>query len=122
MSNPLMDTIQRLEEGHISELIAVQEQLAQSLGVDPSLILHNPPTDGLSDELRLRDSLTVVLKSHGDTKIHVVKVVREALGVDLATAKEVVERCGVLVSDYPRDEALRLVEQLREVGATCELQ
>ena len=117
MSDSVSSIVKSIQNLSVSELVALNEDLAQSLGVDTDQIQHSPSPGDTSGS----DSLTVVLKSYGDTKIGVIKVVREALGVDLHTAKDVVERCGVLVSNYPREEALQLVERLTEAGASCEL-
>ena len=117
MSDSVSNIVKTIQNLSVSELVSLTGELSQSLGVDTELLQHDSGPGDLSG----RDSFTVVLRSYGDSKLSVIKIVRETLGVDLHTAKDVVEACGVLVANYPREETLRLVEQLREVGATCEL-
>ena len=117
MSDSVSNIVKSIQNLSVSELVAHNEELAQSLGVDSDQLQHDSAPGDTSGS----DSLTVVLRSYGDSKIGVIKVVRETLGVDLHTAKDVVDACGVLVSNYPREEALQLVKQLMEAGATCEL-
>ena len=117
MSDSVSNIVKSIQNLSVSELVALDGELARPLGVNPNELQHDSDPGDLSG----RDSFTVVLRSCGDSKIGVIKVVREALGVDLHTAKDVVDACGVLVSNYPREEALKLVEQLMEAGATCEL-
>ena len=122
MSSHVHDLVETVQNLPVSELVALQEELAQSLGIDPDLIQHNPAPDGAAEDLSARDSFNVVLRSYGENKLSVIKVVREALGVDLHTAKDVVEHGGVIAANVRRDEAEQLAEQLKEAGATCELQ
>jgi large subunit ribosomal protein L7/L12 len=122
MSSHVHDLVETVQNLPVSELVALQEELAQSLGIDPDLIQHNPAPDGAAEDLSARDSFNVVLKSYGENKLSVIKVVREARGVDLHTAKEIVEQGGVIAANVRRDEAEQLAEQLKEAGATCELQ
>ena len=132
MSDSVSNIVKTIQNLSVSELVSLTGELSQSLGVDTELLQHDSGAGDLSGrdplqhdsgpgDLSGRDSFTVVLRSYGDSKLSVIKIVRETLGVDLHTAKDVVEACGVLVANYPREETLRLVEQLREVGATCEL-
>ena len=117
MSDSVSNIVKSIQNLSVSDLVALDGELSQSLGVAPNQLQQNPPPGDTS----VSDSLTVVLRSYGDSKIGVIKVVRETLGVDLHTAKDVVDACGVLVSNYPREEALQLAKQLMEAGATCEL-
>ena len=117
MSDSASNIVKNIQNLSVSELAELVGEAEPASSVDPDPLQHDSGPRDLSG----RDSFTVMLKSYGDSKLSVIKIVRETLGVDLHTAKDVVEACGVLVANYPREETLRLVEQLREVGATCEL-
>ena len=61
----------------------------------------------------------VVLKSIGANKIAVIKAVREATGLGLVEAKNLVEKLGTVKEAVAKDEAAKMVEKLKEAGATA---
>ena len=63
----------------------------------------------------------VVLKSFGDAKINVIKVVKEVTGLGLADAKKAVEALGTLKEAMPKADAEAFVAKLKEAGADAEL-
>ena len=64
----------------------------------------------------------VVLKEVGSEKIKVIKVVREVTGLGLKEAKEVVDNAPkALKEGIAKEEAEKIVEALKAVGATAEL-
>ena len=65
------------------------------------------------------DAMNVELTEAGAQKIAVIKVVKEALGLDLKSAKELVEKAPVIIKDNAKsDEAEALKTKLTEAGAT----
>ena len=69
-----------------------------------------------------KTSFDVVLESAGDKKIQVIKVVREATGLGLKEAKELVDGCPKPVKEgVSKDDAEALKTQLEEAGGTVEL-
>jgi large subunit ribosomal protein L7/L12 len=68
-----------------------------------------------------KDAYNVVLKAIGPNKIEIIKTVREATGLGLADAKNLVENMGVIKSGLSWEEAENLAEELREGGAEVEL-
>ncbi|QOV92311.1 50S ribosomal protein L7/L12 [Humisphaera borealis] len=64
----------------------------------------------------------VVLKSVGDNKIPVIKVVREATGLGLKDAKDLVEGAPKVVKEaLPKADAEALKKKLEEQGGIVEL-
>jgi large subunit ribosomal protein L7/L12 len=64
----------------------------------------------------------VILKSAGAEKIKVIKAVREATGLGLKEAKEIVDGAPKAIKEgVPKDEADALVAKLTEVGAEVEV-
>lgn len=64
----------------------------------------------------------VVLKSDGGQKIKVIKVVREATGLGLKEAKELVDKPGQAIKQgLSKEDADALAEKLKEAGAEVEL-
>jgi large subunit ribosomal protein L7/L12 len=67
----------------------------------------------------------VALKSFGEKKIAVIKVVRSLTGLGLKEAKELVEKAGtpegVVKEGVSKEEAEDIKKQLEEAGAEVEL-
>ena len=64
----------------------------------------------------------VILKSAGAAKLGVIKVVKEALGLGLKEAKELVDKAPATVKEkISKAEAEQLKETLEEAGATVEV-
>ena len=72
-----------------------------------------------------KTTFDVVLKAVGDKKIQVIKVVREATGLGLKEAKQLVDDSAVapkaVKENLTKDEAEELKKKLEESGATIEL-
>ena len=70
-----------------------------------------------------KTSFNVVLKEAGDQKIKVIKVVRDATGLGLKEAKELVDGAPKTVKEgVSKEEAEDLKAKFTEVGAVIELQ
>ena len=64
----------------------------------------------------------VVLESFGEKKLDVIKAVKEALGLGLKDAKDLVEAAPKAIKEgAPKEEAEALKAKLKEVGATVTL-
>jgi large subunit ribosomal protein L7/L12 len=69
-----------------------------------------------------KTTFDVVLKSSGDKKIQVIKVVRAATGLGLKEAKDLVEGAPKTVKEnLEKADAEKLKKELEEQGATVEL-
>lgn len=69
-----------------------------------------------------KTEFNVVLKDSGATKIAVIKVVKEATGLGLKEAKDMVDGAPATIKEaMPKDAAEKLVEDLKAAGATAEL-
>jgi large subunit ribosomal protein L7/L12 len=69
-----------------------------------------------------KDEFTVVMKTVGDKKIQVIKVVREVTGLGLKEAKDLVEGAPKPVkTGVSKDEAASIKAKLEENGATAEI-
>ena len=64
----------------------------------------------------------VILKSAGESKVPVIKVVREITGLGLKEAKDLVDHCPAMVKEgISREKAEEIASKLEEVGAEVEL-
>jgi large subunit ribosomal protein L7/L12 len=70
-----------------------------------------------------KTEFNVVLKEVGDSKLNVIKVVREITGLGIKEAKELVDAAPKPVKEkVPKAEADDLLKKLQEAGAVAELQ
>jgi large subunit ribosomal protein L7/L12 len=64
---------------------------------------------------------SVILKSGGEKKIQVIKVVRELTSLGLKEAKELVDNGGTIKDGVPKAEANEMKKKLEDQGGTVEL-
>ncbi len=69
-----------------------------------------------------KTEFNIVLKDAGDKKIDVIKVVRAFTGLGLVEAKQAVEKGGVLKENVAKEEAEKIVADLKAAGATAALE
>ncbi len=71
----------------------------------------------------VKTEFTVVLKTAGDKKINVIKIVREITNLGLKEAKDLVDSAPKPVKEkVSKDEAESIKAKFEEMGATVELQ
>lgn len=64
----------------------------------------------------------VILKEAGASKLGVIKVVRAATGLGLKDAKDLVDNCPKTLKEaISKEDAEKLVAELKEAGATAEI-
>jgi len=69
-----------------------------------------------------KTEFSVVLKSFGENKVNVIKVVRAVTGLGLKDAKDLVEAAPKPVKEgVSKDEAQKMKKELEEAGATVEV-
>ncbi len=66
-----------------------------------------------------KTEFNIVLKEVGGNKIGVIKVVKDVLGLGLVEAKNAVEKGGVIKEAVAKEEADKIIEKLKEAGATA---
>lgn len=80
-----------------------------------------PQAEAKAEEIK--SEFTLVLKSAGDKKINVIKIVREITSLGLKEAKDLVNGAPKPVKEgLAKDEAETLKKKFEEVGAQVELQ
>jgi large subunit ribosomal protein L7/L12 len=69
-----------------------------------------------------KEDFNVVLKTAGEKKIQVIKVVRELTGLGLKEAKDLVDGAPKAVKEgVPKDQAEDMKKKIEEAGGTVEL-
>ena len=113
------DMIEEIKKMTVVELADLVKAIEEEFGV--SAVAAAAPAAGAAAEEKT--SFNVVLKEAGDQKIKVIKVVRDATGLGLKEAKELVDGAPKTVKEnVSKDEAEELKAKFTEVGAVIELQ
>ena len=106
----------------VNELATV---LKDEYGIEPAaaaVAVAAAPAAGEAAAAEEKTSFDVVLKSAGAAKLQVVKAVKEACGLGLKEAKELVDGAPSTVKEgLPKAEAEALKKTLEAVGAVVEL-
>ena len=76
---------------------------------------------GAAAAVEEQTDFTVVLKTGGEKKIQVIKVVRELTSLGLKEAKDLVDNGGTIKEGVPKAEANEMKKKLEDQGATVEL-
>lgn len=118
--------IEAIEKMSVLELAELVKELEDKFGVSaaaPVAVAAAPAAGGGGGEAaEEKTEFDVVLKGAGAEKIKVIKVVREVTGLGLKEAKELVDGAPNTVKEaMPKEDAEKLVEQLKEVGADVEM-
>ncbi|MEX0655248.1 MAG: 50S ribosomal protein L7/L12 [Phycisphaeraceae bacterium] len=107
----------------LKEAVDLGNYLKEEYGIEPAAgavaVAAGPAA---AEEAEEKTEFDVVLKGAGDNKIKVIKVVREATGLGLKEAKDLVDGAPKAVKEgIPKDEAEALVEKIKEAGGDVEL-
>lgn len=111
-----------LEGASVLELNELVKAIEEKFGVSAAAVAAAGPAAGGAEAAEEKDSFTVVLASAGEGKIGVMKVVKEALGLGLKEAKDLVDGAPATLKDgMKKADAEALKKQLEEAGAKVEL-
>lgn len=107
----------------ISELIKEIEEKFDVKAAAPQAVMATGGAAGAeAAEEEEKTEFDLVLESFGESKIQVIKVVREITGLGLREAKEAVESAPNAIKEgMTKEEAEELKAKLEEVGATVEV-
>lgn len=114
----MLDTIEKMSVLELNELVKAIEE---KFGVSAAAVAATPAAAGAAAE-EGKDAYTIHLASSGEQKIAVMKVVKEALGLGLKEAKDLVDGAPVdLKKDVKKAEAEEMKKKLEEAGAKVDL-
>ena len=115
----LLETIDTLTVVELSELV---KGIEEKYGVSAAAVAA-PVAGGAAGAAEEKTEFNVVLKEAGANKIQVIKVVRDATGLGLKEAKDLVDGAPKAVKEnVKKEEAEELKAKFEEAGATVELQ
>ena len=107
----------------VIELFDLEKAIEDEFGVyAAAVVAAGPAAGGAAGGDAEKTEFTVVLKSFGDSKMNVIKAIKDAMGLGLKEAKELVEKAPVnLKENVAKDEADALVAKLDGTGAELEV-
>ena len=118
----ILEAIENMTVLELSELVKAMEEkfgVSAAAPVAVAAVGGAAPAAAGGEE---KTEFTVVLASAGDKKINVIKAVREATGLGLKEAKELVDGAPAPIKEnVGKAEAEELKGKLEEAGATVEL-
>lgn len=117
----ILEAIENMTVLELSELVkAMEEKFGVSAAAPVAVAAVGGAAPAAGGEEK--SEFTVVLAAAGDKKINVIKAVREATGLGLKEAKELVDGAPKPVKEnIGKAEAEELKKKLEEAGATVEL-
>ena len=118
--------IEEVKSMTVLELNELVKALEEEFGVSaaaPVAVAAAPAAGAVAAApVEEKTEFNVVLKAAGDKKIDVIKVVRAFTGLGLVEAKQAVEKGGVLKENVAKEEAEKIVADLKAAGATAVLE
>lgn len=112
-----------IEEMSVLDLSLLVKVLEDKFGVSaaaPAMMMAAAP--GAAPAAEEKTSFDVELTAAGDAKINVIKLVREATGLGLKEAKEMVDGAPKVIKEgLPKADAEALVKKIGEAGGSANL-
>ena len=119
------EIIAAVESMTVLELADLVKAMEEKFGVSAAAtaVVAGPVAGAAAAAEEEKTEFDVVLKDAGSEKIKVIKVVREVVsGLGLKEAKELVESVPKTVKEgATKEEAEKIAEQFKAVGATIEI-
>ena len=115
------EMIEEIKKMTVVELADLVKAIEEEFGVS-AVAAAAPAAAGAAPAAEEKTSFDVVLKDAGANKIQVIKVVRDATGLGLKEAKDLVDGAPKTVKEgVSKEEAEELKAKFVEVGAVVEL-
>lgn len=109
----------------VKDVKELADILKEEYGIEPAaaaIAVAAPAAGGEGAAAAEQTEFDVILKSGGQSKLAVVKLVKELTGLGLKEAKELVDKAPApLKEKVSKEEAAQLKAQLEEAGAEVEL-
>ena len=121
--NKIITEIEGLTLIEASELVKALEEKFGVSAAAPVAVAAAPAAGAApAAAAEEKTEFNVVLKDAGDKKIDVIKVVRAFTGLGLVEAKTAVEKGGVLKENVAKEDAEKILADLKAAGATAVLE
>jgi len=121
------EMVEAIKQMTVMELADLVKTLEEEFGVSAAapVAVAAAPAAAAAEEAgsdEEQTEFTIVLTNFGESKINVIKAVREVTGLGLKDAKELVEGAPKDIKEnVGKDEAASIKAKLEEAGATVEV-
>lgn len=118
------DILEAISNMSVMDVVDLIEQMEEKFGVSAAAAAMPMVAAGAAPAAAAEEQteFTVVLASFGENKVKVIKAVREATGLGLKEAKDLVEGAPSPVKEgISKEDAEALKKKLEEVGASVEV-
>lgn len=116
------DLVEKVESMSVLDLNELVKVLEKKFGVSAQAVAVATGGAGGAEAVAEKDSFTVELTSVGEQKIQVIKAVKEALGLGLKEAKDLVDGApSVLKEEVKKEEAEAMKKAIETAGGKVEL-
>lgn len=111
----------------VKDVNNLTEILKEKYGITPNILSNSINNNSSSENENIKNEekniFDVILKSSGNTKLKVIKAIKDIFGKSLTESKELVDSApkSVLKQGVNKEEAEKLKKQLEEHGAEVEL-
>ena len=114
--------IKEIESMSVADLHALVKALEERFGVSAAAVAAPTAAGSSGEATEEKSAFTVVLTSAGEQKIAVMKVVKEALGLGLKDAKDLVDAApSTLKEGMKKAEAEDLKKKIETAGGKVDL-
>ena len=122
MSEKIAALIEEVKGLSVLELAELVHALEDTFGVSAAAAAVAAPAAGAAAEVEEKTEFDVILKDCGASKLNVIKVIRAATGLGLKEAKEIADNCPKTLKEaISKEDAEKIVNDLKEAGATAEI-
>ena len=121
----IVEEIEKMSVLDLAELVEILEEKFGVSAAAPVAMAGIAPAagaEGAGAGAEEKSEYDIELISSGDSKINVIKVVKEITGLGLKDAKDMVDAAPKVIKEKaPKEEAEEMKKKLEEAGATVEL-
>ena len=118
----LVEEIETMSVLDLSELVKILEDKFGVSAAAPVAVAAAPGAGGDAGAAEEKSEFDVELTAAGDSKINVIKVVREITGLGLKEAKDMVDAAPKVIKEgIPKAEAEEYKKKIEDAGGGCEL-
>ena len=126
-SKGMEDIVKQISELSVKDLAALIKTLETEFGVSASAMMAAPSAAPVAGQAvaaaEEKTDYKVTLKESGTDKMKVIKALRAIVqGLSIVEAKEKVENTPVVIAESaPKEEAMKMKDELEKAGAKVEL-
>ena len=115
--------IEAISSKTLVEVMELVKAMEEKFGVSAAapVAMAAGPAAAAAAPAEEQTEFNVVLKSAGEKKVEVIKVVRAITGLGLKEAKDLTEAGGAVKEGVSKDDAAKMKKDLEAAGATVEV-